>query len=362
MSVSIFDTRTMLPAVLQMKRPRTFGLDTFFPATRQFPSKYVDIDIYSRNRKMAPFVSPVLEGKVMDRLGKTTNSYAPPYIKPKRPTVAGDLLVAQPGEAIYSPGITVGQRALQLLMQDLMDLDDAVTRREEWMAWQALTTGKITVVGDGVNDLIDFGLKSSHLITLDDTTGKELWTNPDSNLTGYITAWCRLVSQDSGVTPNIMVLDNAVAAPAFLNHPQIKATGGPLSAYKLSLGTIQPTLLAEGVTFIGTLTLPGVNIDIYSYDEWYTDDVIGSDTYGQELPMVPSGGCIIGSTRAQNSKLYGAIQDLDAMAANGGNALPVTRFPKSWTENDPSVRMLMLQSASLVALNQPDASLYAKVG
>jgi len=358
--ISIFDTRTMLPAVLQLKRPRTFGLDTFFPGTRQFPTKYVDIDIYSRNRKMAPFVSPVLEGKVMDRLGKTTNSYAPPYIKPKRPTTAGDLLVAQPGEAVYSPGVTNGQRALQLLMQDLMDLDDSITRREEWMAWQALTTGKINVVGEGVSDLIDFGLKSTHLITLDDSAGKELWTNPDSNLQADVTNWARTVSQDSGITPNTMVLGQD-SANAFLNHPQIKASGGPLSAYKLTMGAINPTLLADGVTFLGTLQYPGVNLDVYSYDEWYVDDTIGSATFGQELPMVPVGGVVLGSTRAQNSKLYGAIQDISAMSANNGNPLPVTRFPKSWEEEDPSIRMLMLQSASLVALNQPDASLYASV-
>lgn len=360
-TVSIFDTRTMLQAILQLKRPRTFLLDTFFKGFAQFNTKYVDIDILSRSRKMAPFVSPVLEGKVMDRKGKTTNSYAPPYLKPKRPTTAGDLLVAQPGEAIYSPGVTMEMRASELLMQDLMDLDDSITRREEWMAASALTSGSINVVGDGVNDVIDFGMQTTHKITL---SGAALWSavatcDPIGNLTN----WGRQNSQDSGVVSDTCIMGSSVVNYflAWLRSDYNKS-GGELSSIKLSLGVLKPELLGEGVTFLGTLMVPGSNnIDLYSYDEWYVDDVIGSGTFGQELPMVPVDRIFIGSSRAQNRKLYGAIQDLDALQINGGSALPVTRFPKSWTEKDPSVRQVMLQSASLVAMNQPDAFTSSKV-
>ena len=352
MTISIFDTRTMLQAVYQLKRPRTFLLDTFFKGTSQFQTKYVDIDIYDRKRKMAPFVSPVMEGKVMDRLGKTTNSYSPPTIKPKRPTTAGDLLVAGPGQAAYAPGVTAQTRASQLLMQDLMDLDDAITRREEWMAAQALNAGAIQVTGDGVNDLIDFGMASSHKITL---TGTALWTaTSTANPITDLTTWARLAAKDSGIVPDTVVLGQDVAA-AFIAWIRASKDSSQLSSIKLSLGQIVPALLPEGVTYLGTLNAPSLNDDVYSYDEWYIDDADGT-----EKPMVPVDKVFVGSSRADNRKLYGAIQDMQAIASLGSSSIAVARFPKSWEEQDPSVRFLMMQSASLVALNQPGAFVSAK--
>ena len=354
-TIDIFATRTMLPPVMQLKRPLTFLLDTFFKGTKQFNTAFVDIDIYSRHRKMAAFVSPLMEGKVMNRLGKTTNTFTPPYIKPKRPTTVGDLLVAQPGEGVYSPGVTQEQRALSLLMQDIMDLDDAITRREEWMAASALTTGSINVVGDGVNANVNFGQNTAHQVTL---TGAALWTatstaNPIKNFT----TWANQCRQDSGVNPDTVVMGSAAAAAfiAWISVPA-NATGGQLSSMKLTLGQIQPTQLAEGVTFLGTLMAPSINVDLYQYDEWYFDEV--SQT---ELPMIPANMVVLGSTRAANNKLYGAIQNVNAVAEMGQGSFSVPRFPSSWTTNDPSVRWLMLESASLVALNQPDAFVNAVV-
>jgi hypothetical protein len=338
----------MLPAVYQLKRPRTFLLDMFFRGFKQFTTKYVDIDIYSRSRKMAPFVSPNVEGRVMARLGKTTNSYAPPYIKPKRPTTAGDLLVAQPGEAVYSPGTTMEQRAAQLLMQDFMDLDDSITRREEWMAASALQAGTIRVLGDGVDDTIDFGMKATHKITL---LGADLWTAPTSDPVGDLTTWSRLAAQDSGIVPDTVVLGQDVAAAFIvrLRDPNYNATG-ELSSIKLSLGQIVPKQLPNGVTFLGTLVAPSLNVDVYQYDEWYYDE-----TAAAEKPMVPVNMVLVGSAQAQNNKLYGAIQNMKAVESMGTNMFAVPRFPSSWIENDPAIRQIMLESASLVALNQPDA-------
>ena len=70
--------------------------------------------------------------------------------------------------------------------------------------------------------------------------------------------------------------------------------------------------------------------------------------------MIPLNKVWIGSTNAKNTRLYGAIKDLKALAA-------MPRFAKSWEEEDPSARYLMMQSAPLVALNQPDAFVSAVV-
>ena len=89
--------------------------------------------------------------------------------------------------------------------------------------------------------------------------------------------------------------------------------------------------------------------ELEGYDEWYLDD------NGDEQPMMPVDKILLGSTRTRNARLYGAIQDLDA-----GADFAVSRYPKSWTEKDPSMRFVMLQSAPLVALLQPDAFMSIK--
>lgn len=71
-----------------------------------------------------------------------------------------------PGEDLYS-GMTPAQRAARKLMDEYNRLNDATTRREEWMCVQAIVTGQIPIVGPGVNEVIDFGFTNK--IKLDGT-------------------------------------------------------------------------------------------------------------------------------------------------------------------------------------------------
>lgn len=167
----IFDCRTMLDAVEQMVRPRTFLRDLFFnganPVT--FGTTTVDIDIVKGTRKMAPFVHPRLPGSLSLRSGYRSTTYKPPYIQPKRETTAELILKRSPGENPFATKSAL-QRAGEQLGKDLADLDDEITRREEWMCAQALTTGSINVKGEGVDDVIDFQMEDTHKVTL--ATGK----------------------------------------------------------------------------------------------------------------------------------------------------------------------------------------------
>jgi len=354
MSIDLFGTRFLLDTVNQFKRPKRFLLDMFFRGFKQFDTKTVDIDIYKGKRRMAPFVSPVLEGKVMERLGYSTNSYTPPYIKPKRPTQAGDLLNRPAGTVVYPGAQTAGDRAAALLTKDLTELMDGITRREEWMAASALTTGKINVVGDGVNDLIDFQMAATHLVDLD---GNALWSATEtSDPVADLQAWCLLTLKDAGFSCNTIVMDPD-AWKLFINHLKVKGNTDLLSRFKIQTGQIDPQQMDDGIAFCGTINDGIVFADIYVYAEWYIDDQ-DNDT---EKPILPSGTVICGNPRAQNTKLYGAIQDMKALQELGGTLIAAPFYPKTWITEDPSVQWLMLQSASLPALNQPDAFVSALV-
>lgn len=341
MPVDMFETRTMMQALEEMKPPRTFLLDSFFRTTKTFGTEAVDVDIVKGKRKLAPFVSPLHEGKAVKREGYSTETFRPPYVKPKRATRAQNFLQRQPGEAVYAGSLTPQQRAARELGKDLAELRESIIRREEWMASQALTTGKVVVVGEGVNAEVDFGMDASHLVTL---SGTDLWTDAAGDPLKNLRTWKRMCAQDSGVTADRAIIGANVVDP-FYDRLKNK-----LDNRRIDLGMIKPEELPDGVTYIGYLNDPG--IDLFTYDEWYLDDA------GNEQPMVPVDAVIMGSTRAKTVRAYGAIQDVDAI---GAGLFEAQYFPKSWVQQDPSARFVMVQSAPLVIPTQIGAFMKAKV-
>lgn len=350
--IDIFDTRTMLSAVEQMNRPGHFLRDTFFPLVNQSDTASVDVDIIKGKRRLAPFVSPLAEGKAVERIGYATNTIKPGYVKPKMATSAADLLKRQPGEVLYSGGMNIEQRAAIQLGKDLAELMDMIDRREEWQAAQALNTGTVamTIKGETADQTVtvDFQMSATHKITL---TSTDLWTDAaNSTPVDDLGTWARLCRQDSGLSPTDAVFGTD-ACQAFLKHPSVQKY---MDMRQVDMGIINPRQLSDGVTYVGRLNAPSLQLDIWTYDEWYIDE-----TSGTETAMVPVDKVWIGSRRAQNTKLYAVIQDMEAI--EGGIAAAVSRFPKSWLTKDPSVRWLMMQSAPLMALNQPDAFISATV-
>lgn len=340
--MDIFDTRTMLAAVEQMHTPSTFLLNTFFAASETFPTKTVDVDIVKGGRKLAPFVSPRVKGKAVERDGFISSNITPAYIKPKMETNAEQLLKRSPGQNPYATQ-TPGERAAIQLGKDLSSLHDQITRREEWMAASALSTGKVIVKGDGVDMEVNFQMPTEHNIT--SLTDK--WGTATADPIGNLRTWARQVMKKSGRRPTHAVLSGA-AQDAFMRSEQVHKL---LNTRRIDMGMINPQNMPEGVVYLGYLNDPG--IDLYAYMEW----ALNPETDELE-PMIAEGQILMGSNQAQNKRLYGAIQDVQAIETG---MVEAARFPKTWEEQDPSARWLMLQSAPLPALLEPDAFLTAKV-
>lgn len=339
MTISPYETREMLAAIEQKPPVRTFLLATFFSGSEQHTTRHVDIDVFRGKRRMAPFVSHRSEGKVIEKQGFKTYTFTPPYIKPKYVLTAEDLGLREMGQNIYMPGNASPQAlADQKVGKCIDEADEMITRREEWMAAQALNTGKITVRGEGIDADIDFLMPSAHKITLGAT---DLFTHADSNPITILRAKQQIITKASGIVPTDAVFGTDVVN-AFLDNAKMAAL---LDNRRIDMGQIDPRTLPEGCTYIGFLK--GPNIDIWSYEEWYQDD------NGDDQPMVPVDKIFLGSRRTRNTRHYGAIQDLEATAA-------VRMFPKSWVIKDPSSLVVLVQSAALVAMHQSDAFMSIK--
>lgn len=348
MAYDLFSSRTMIQALEQSKPPRTWFRDTFFNGTpRTFDTEAVDIDIIKGKRRLAPFVNPRREGKVIEKSGFSTRSYKPAYIKPKMVTTAEDLLKRDPGVHIYSPNSGPAAKAAAEVGRNLATMLEQIIRRQEWMAAMSVCTGHCLVIGEGVNDDVDFLYSASHLPVL---AGTAMWTDhDDATPLSDLRRWKRLVAKDSGISPTICLM-GLDAIDNFLKCDEVMGSAtkaGVFNMINVQMGRIDPAMLPNGVTYYGTLTELG--LDIYTYEEWYVDD--DSDI---EMPMMAANKVLLGSPNARTEILYGAIQDVSALAA-------VPLYPKSWITEDPSARWIMVQSAPLMVPVQVDAFLCATV-
>lgn len=346
--ISIFEPRTMGKVVTRMPQVFTFFRTTFFKNVQTFTTKSVDVDFKKGNRALAPFVHRKIGGKTIPNSGYQTKTYTPPLVAPNKITTVDDLLNRQPGESIYS-GKSPAERAVEKLVQDFTELNEMIVRREEWMAAQAIFTGTIPVLGDGINEVIDFSFTNTETIS----QAAKKWGADTADPIADLKRWRKQVQKTGFVNCNICVMADDVAT-AFINNPKVQKL---LDTKGYDLAVIKPKELPNGVTYIGTLHAEG--LDIYTYNEWYLDDWTNPEAPEQK-PIVPDGTLALLSTTANYSMYYGAVTLLDEATKNFVT-VEGARVPDSWIERNPSRRFLQLDSNPLPIPHEVDSWFVAKV-
>lgn len=346
MPINLFEPRTMMGAIERMAPVHTFFKSTFFTNTETFPTKTVEADFTKGNRRIAPFVHPKIGGKTVENEGYSTNIFTPPLVAPDIITTADDLMKRMAGETLYG-GMSPEERAAVKLGQDLAKLDEMVTRREEWMCAQALLTGKIPVIGEGLDYEIDFQFTNKETLS-----GTDLWSNPESDPLKDLEEWYKQVQIKGLINPDICIMASDVVAK-FTDHPKVK---DHLDIRNYKLAVIEPKQLPNGVTYVGTINKLG--LDIYQYNEWYLDDWTNQNK-PETKPLIPDGNVLLLSTRANYSMLYAVIVLIDDNEKF--YSVEASRAPYSWTEKKPPRRFLQLQSKPLPVPHEVDSWFVAKV-
>lgn len=347
MSISIYDRRNMIMALHQSFSPRTFLARTFFNFENpiQHDGEKIDIEIKKTKRRIAEWQSHKLPGKAVEKQNYKTLTYTPGYLKPKKVTTVDDVLIKPFGGAnIYGPHESPAARAQMKLGEDLAELRDVIVRRVEQMAADVLEDGVVTISGDGIEDYtIDFQMLSDHIKTL---KGTDLWNDAASDPIALFRSWKREIAKDSGVNANIAV-HGQDAWDAFIANTKVKEY---MDNRRIELGRIAPQDRGDGATYQATIE----GIEHWTYDEWYYDRGTAANKV-----MVPEKKVFLGSTMAYTGVHFGAIKDLESDGKPTVNQ--VNYFPKTWPQEDPSVRFLLLQSAPMVCMHQSDAFITVKV-
>ncbi len=346
--MNIFDTSTLVQLVPNLKLSQNWLLDRFFTSVVTSETEYVSIDVDVGLRRMTPFCSPLVQGKLVESRRYQTNTFKPAYLKDPRALDLRKPVRRQIGERIGGE-FTAAEREMINIQFEMADQIDMANRRMEWMAAQALQSATVLISGEGYETtLVDFGRDSELTIVL---SGSDLWpitvavgatnTQPSDDIEG----WQVLFLQKSGgnatdliFTPkswkafrkDTTIKDNAITFPAqspFGNQVDAGPRNERGAVYKGRWG----------------------NFDLWLYNDWYLDDA------GVEQPMLVDGTVIMSGGALMGTRAFGAILDPEF------NYGPLAYAPKTWVMPNPAQRYMMVQSSPIVIPSRVNASLCAKV-
>ncbi|MBK9693682.1 MAG: major capsid protein [Gemmatimonadetes bacterium] len=341
MPTTVFSTDVLLGVVEGLKTPNPALLERYFPTIQQSEAEQIHFDTIKSRRRIAPFVSPLVAGKVVESQGWKANTFSPAYIKDKRRFDPDKPFKRIAGEQIGGR-LTPQQRLDAYLATELDDQVNMVTRRLEVMASEALRTAKVTVTGEGYGTVVvDFGRDPA--LTPAALAGTDKWTDPGSTPLDDLQDWSDLVLEKSGTTP-VDVVMGVAAWKAFSDarHGRQAARRAPHPEQRHGRGRAAD----RGLTPRGTID----GFNIWTYGGWYEDPDTGVVT-----PIWPADIVGMASALVEGVRAFGGIKDPKA----GLQAVPY--FPKMWIEEDPAVTWLMLQAAPLVVPTRPDATLAVDV-
>lgn len=343
MAIDIYSSAVLNRVVQDLKADvQTFFLDTFFPEISISPQEEIFFDVLSDKPRLAPFVSPLVEGQIVQSLGYTTKSFKPAYIKDKRVLEDGKAVRRLAGQPIAGALDPAASRAATIAAESADQLR-MLNRRMEWMAAQVLLNGSVTVTGEKYpTSIVNFGRDASLTVT---NTGADLWSDPGSDPIEDLEAFAALVRDASGSNPvDVTMAQNVFTA--FRSNAKVKdllkGDNGYDTRNALNLG---PNSQRAGATFMGQVGA----FRIWVYADSYINEA------GVSAKYLPDNYLIMASSDLEGVRHHGAIRD----EAAGFQSLDY--YSKSWTQPDPAARYLMLQSAPLVVPYRVNASLSAKV-
>ena len=336
----IYDTSVLVGVVRNLLGVPQFLLDRYFPTVQTEQSEEIHFDIEDGKRRIAPFVSPLVEGQIVASRGYRTSVFTPAYIKDKRVVDMNRPFRRSAGEA-FGGDLSPASRLQAHIAGELADQRNMIDRRLEVMAAQVLVNGKVLIEGEKYPPvMVDFGRLPSH-----SAVAAPLWGDINAKPLTDLDNWSGIALQDTGVLTQDVVMPPNVWS-VFRNNAQVKEE---INLYRAA--SQPPSLQSgnkpeEGGVFMGTVG----GYAIYVYAGWYVDP---KDNV--EKQIWPANKIAILSPQLMGVRAFGAIKDERA----GLQAMPF--FPKSWVQEDPSVRFLLMQSAPLLVPYRVNASMSAQV-
>jgi hypothetical protein len=340
----------MMDYVLYEPGVARFIRETFFPASDLYDTDTIDVDIVSKGRPIACMVKRFEDGNLVEDSEYETRSIKTGYMNEFKVIEVAKYMKRRPGENPYaytSPGV----QAQQAEAASFKELIDRQNRAEEVAAVQALTQGTFT--GRNKDGVVlytaDFRVRPEHKPVLAPSL---MWDNGSitkNKVMQMVREWIvDYLQKHGGKMPTHLILGRN-AFNAFLNlvDPDDQSSG--ISSFRVVRGDVTPRMMEMGVFFLGTFP-ELANVQVVGYNEWYDDPWDG----GKTKPIFPANTALLCTTQGRYRRKYGRIDHLKAPDF-------CERFPYVWETPNGKKRQAQMESAPIIAVEEPDTIVSATV-
>lgn len=227
-----------------------------------------------------------------------------------------------------------------------------ITRREEQMCAEVMQTNKLSLTqiaddkANGEKWDMAFYTEASNPAAYTPTAN---WSTSSTTILGDLAAMIRLLTEKGlGATDLIVGTD---VADVLINNTNIQNL---LDIRRYELGEVRPVELPAGVARIMTLNVGGRMIDIYCYEEQYTDYATGVTK-----PYIDPKNVILTAPGAGRIA-YGAVTQMEE-TDRSFHTYTGKRIPKVLTNAEGETRTLTLKSRPIVMPKAKNPFIVAKV-
>lgn len=337
--LNTYDTIKLQGIIREMDEFTPFLTNLFCPQQIFFTEEEIAFDKVFEGNTLAPYVSPLVAGKVNAKQGSNVLKFKVPYIKDLDQVTPADGVKRAVGEAFTgssNPAMRIAAERVRLIGRH----GKRLSLRIEEQVSQLIQRGKVLCEGEGHPSIeVDYKMSAANNITV---TGAARWSQLDpatdsgESIIDDLEDW----AANSNTSVSMALFEKSVwkhiskfQAIKDLRDTQVR---GEDSTFSLA-----PNTNNEDVQFKGTLG----TLRCYVYTGFYrTSDAKD----GTKVQFLDTGRLVLCSARPEGAVAYGAIKDMQELRA-------VRQFSKNWFSDDPSAENLLSQSSPLAALADIDS-------
>ncbi len=329
-----FTARELTNQITQTHVPQCLITALFFADSKPSKNKFIEIRVNKRGKKIAPYVSPRVGGKVIRREGKALSIFEPPLMKPKYVTESDAILDEQ--STFFADGLEPEDRALIQLDEDEKELKLMVERQKEMQVASLVTTGKFIAKGEGIEAEYDYSMSSDNIEIF---VGSKQWSDDTSKPLDDLENWKDEIYKKTGQVADTVVM-GTTAFSAFKNNPSVEKLFDKNHVFAVQNKPVE-LVDAEGNKIEGAgygIYIEYLDLHVYRYNATFTDEDENS------VDVYPTNKITMGVSNAGGHFAYGAIADRKEL----GTELFVGEiFVKSYWTDDPADEFLLAQSKGL---------------
>lgn len=345
MPFELYDLATLDAVFRNQKTPTPPFWLQMFNRQINFDTPEIMFDkVYGDDRGLAPFVVPTSQGRPQRLDGYETVSFRPAYVKINDVVDPTMFIERLPGEAPLGT-LSLEQRRNAVVAELLRKQRVKFQNTNEWLASQAIATGKVTIKGEDYPEVeVDFRRDPS--LTAVATTA---WGTAGADPLGDL----RLLRMRASTLSGARIKKHVFGAEAWDLLSQSVDLRELMNTNYGGTET-KVTLMSDGYDgqeYMGRIS--GLNgagmIDVWVDTSKYVDEDGNEQFYLDQKTVVGV------SEQVQGVRCFGAIMDKRA----GWRALDY--FFKNYDNENPSVEYLLAQSSPLMVPKNPNATFSLQV-